>query len=116
MAETGRDLRSIVLLDGGMGQELLRRTGAKPHPLWSARIMIDAPQAVEDLHLDYIRAGARTITLNAYSAEPCRLETKPVGAWSTRSDGFIIRRNMGRDLQAQPGTKKAAGIVPRLSC
>jgi S-methylmethionine-dependent homocysteine/selenocysteine methylase len=57
-----------------MGQELLRRTGARPSPLWSAQIMIDAPQAVEDLHLDYIRAGARVITVNAYSAEPCRLE------------------------------------------
>jgi S-methylmethionine-dependent homocysteine/selenocysteine methylase len=62
------------LLDGGMGQELLRRTGAKPSPLWSAQVMIDAPQAVEGLHLDYIRAGARVITVNAYSAEPCRLE------------------------------------------
>jgi S-methylmethionine-dependent homocysteine/selenocysteine methylase len=67
-------MRPVVLLDGGMGQELLRRTGARPHPLWSARIMMDDPQAVEDLHLDYIRAGARVITINAYSAEPCRLE------------------------------------------
>ncbi len=65
--------RSIVLLDGGMGQELIRRTGATPAPLWSAQVMLDAPQAVEDLHLDYIRAGARVITLNAYSAEPTRL-------------------------------------------
>jgi S-methylmethionine-dependent homocysteine/selenocysteine methylase len=66
--------RRIVLLDGGMGQELIRRTGATPSPLWSAQVMLDAPQAVEDLHLDYIRAGARVITVNAYSAEPTRLK------------------------------------------
>jgi S-methylmethionine-dependent homocysteine/selenocysteine methylase len=64
----------VVLLDGGMGQELLRRTRAAPSPLWSAQVMIDHPQAVEDLHLDYIRAGAKVLTINAYSAEPTRLE------------------------------------------
>jgi S-methylmethionine-dependent homocysteine/selenocysteine methylase len=63
----------VVLLDGGMGQELLRRTRAAPTPLWSAQVMIDHPESVEDLHLDYIRAGARVITINAYSAEPTRL-------------------------------------------
>lgn len=64
----------IVLTDGGMGQELLARTGLKPTPLWSAQVMMEMPEAVEDLHLDYIRAGAKLITVNAYSAEPCRLK------------------------------------------
>lgn len=63
----------VILTDGGMGQELLARTGHAPTPLWSAQVMIDQPEAVEELHLDYIRAGARVITVNAYSAEPCRL-------------------------------------------
>ncbi|MDT8345934.1 MAG: homocysteine S-methyltransferase family protein [Thermohalobaculum sp.] len=63
----------VILTDGGMGQELLARTRLAPTPLWSAQVMIDRPEAVEELHLDYIRAGARVITLNAYSAEPCRL-------------------------------------------
>ncbi|MCL5778161.1 homocysteine S-methyltransferase family protein [Limibaculum sp. FT325] len=66
-------MSKIVLTDGGMGQELLARTRLAPTPLWSAQVMIDRPDAVEELHLDYIRAGARVITLNAYSAEPCRL-------------------------------------------
>lgn len=64
----------VVLLDGGMGQELLRRTGASPTPLWSAQVMMEHPKAVEDLHLDYIRAGARVITVNTYSVDPIRLE------------------------------------------
>jgi S-methylmethionine-dependent homocysteine/selenocysteine methylase len=63
----------IVLLDGGMGQELLRRSRAKPHPLWSAKVLIDRPELVKDLHKDFIDAGATVITINAYSATPERL-------------------------------------------
>lgn len=62
------------MLDGGMGQELLRRTGATPTPLWSAEVMVGYPDAVVDLHRAYIDAGAEVITLNAYSATRCRLD------------------------------------------
>ncbi len=34
---------SIVLTDGGMGQELIRRSGKEPTPLWSARVLMDEP-------------------------------------------------------------------------
>jgi len=65
--------RQVTLIDGGMGQELLKRSGAKPSPLWSAQVMMDYPDIVRDLHVDFIRAGARVITLNTYSATPERL-------------------------------------------
>lgn len=64
----------ITLLDGGMGQELLRRSANPPSPLWSAQVLMDEPEIVEAVHLDYIRAGARVITLNSYSITPERLE------------------------------------------
>jgi S-methylmethionine-dependent homocysteine/selenocysteine methylase len=64
----------IVLLDGGMGQELIKRAPEGPTPLWSARVMIDHPEIVKAVHLEYIRAGARVITVNAYSATRDRLE------------------------------------------
>jgi len=66
-------VRQITLIDGGMGQELLRRSGAKPSPLWSAQVMMDYPDIVRDLHADFITAGARVITLNTYSVTPERL-------------------------------------------
>ena len=61
-------MTSIILTDGGMGQELLRRSSAKPTPLWSARVLMDEPDLVRELHAEFIRAGARVITLNTYSA------------------------------------------------
>ncbi len=66
--------KRVTLIDGGMGQELLKRSGAKPTPLWSAQVLMDKPDIVRDLHADFIKAGARVITLNTYSVTPERLE------------------------------------------
>lgn len=65
--------KNIVLLDGGMGQELIRRSANPPSPLWSARVMMDEPEIVQAIHHDYIEAGAKVMTLNTYSATPERL-------------------------------------------
>jgi S-methylmethionine-dependent homocysteine/selenocysteine methylase len=72
-------MREIILTDGGMGQELLRRSQAPPTPLWSGRVLIDEPGLVRDLHVEFIRAGARVITVNSYAATPERLEREGVG-------------------------------------
>lgn len=66
--------KSITLLDGGMGQELVKRSKKEISPLWSTQVMIDEPEIVRDLHADYIRAGSRVITLNAYTMTPERLK------------------------------------------
>ncbi|UVK36425.1 homocysteine S-methyltransferase family protein [Mesorhizobium sp. AR10] len=66
-------MKKVILTDGGMGQELVRRSSSEPTPLWSARVLIDEPDLVRDLHAEFIRAGARVITINTYSATPERL-------------------------------------------
>lgn len=68
------DKQTITLLDGGMGQELVKRSSKEVTPLWSTQVMMDEPEIVRDLHADYIRAGSRVITLNAYTMTPERLE------------------------------------------
>jgi len=65
---------SVTLLDGGMGQEIMRRSGVNPTPLWSTRVMLDNPDIVQSVHLDFIKAGADIITLNNYTATPDRLK------------------------------------------
>ena len=84
-----KSARQVTLLDGGMGQELLRRSGVKPSPLWSAQVMIDYPDIVRDLHIDYIKAGARVITLNSYSATPERLAREKAGVDGVRIAGCL---------------------------
>ena len=64
----------IVLLDGGVGQELYRRSTCAASPLWSVQVMIDEPALVEAVHLEFIEAGARIVTVNTYTATPHRLD------------------------------------------
>jgi len=66
-------MTKIVLLDGGMGQELIKRSSQPPSPLWSAKVMMDEPHIVEAVHVEYRDAGAKVLTLNSYSATPERL-------------------------------------------
>lgn len=58
---------TITFLDGGMGQELLARTGANPTGLWSTQVMMDHPEAVRGIHADYFKAGADIATTNTYA-------------------------------------------------
>lgn len=64
---------TITLLDGGMGQELLSRSGAHPTGLWATQVMRDSPQLVEEIHADYFAAGADIATTNSYAIHRDRL-------------------------------------------
>ncbi len=57
----------LILLDGGMGQELINRKVSGQGALWSAKALFDNPAAVQAVHEDYIRAGADVITTNSYA-------------------------------------------------
>jgi homocysteine S-methyltransferase len=70
-------MAEITLLDGGMGQELIARSGDDPGPLWATRVMIDHPGMVRDIHADYFAAGASVATTNTYNILHDRLQ--PVG-------------------------------------
>jgi homocysteine S-methyltransferase len=64
---------AITLLDGGMGQELLARSGDGPTPLWATQVMIDHPGLLHAIHADYFAAGATVATTNTYAIHHDRL-------------------------------------------
>ncbi len=66
-------MTKITLLDGGLGQELHKRSRLPAHPLWSLHVMRECPELVQAVHEDFIRAGARVLTLNTYTATRARL-------------------------------------------
>jgi S-methylmethionine-dependent homocysteine/selenocysteine methylase len=67
-------MTDITLLDGGMGQELVARSGDDPTPLWATRVMLDHPGLVRDIHADYFAAGATIATTNTYAIHHDRLQ------------------------------------------
>ncbi|MEZ5776762.1 MAG: homocysteine S-methyltransferase family protein [Paracoccaceae bacterium] len=66
-------MSDITLLDGGMGQELVARSGDAPTPLWATQVMIDHPGLVRAVHEDYFAAGATVATTNTYAIHHDRL-------------------------------------------
>ncbi|WP_246180237.1 homocysteine S-methyltransferase family protein [Marinobacter changyiensis] len=76
--EAKANMRSIALLDGGLGQEIYRRALGVSSPLWSVAVMLEQPEVVTAVHADFIRAGAKTLTLNTYAATPTRLRKQGV--------------------------------------
>lgn len=60
--------RGDAVLDGGFATELESRGHDLRDPLWSARVLRDDPQAVEDVHAAYFAAGADVATTASYQA------------------------------------------------
>lgn len=65
--------RSVLLLDGGLGQELIHRSSASAHHLWSLQVMLEEPQLVSEIHRDFCLAGATIACLNTYAVTRSRL-------------------------------------------
>jgi homocysteine S-methyltransferase len=60
--------RTAVILDGGMSNALAVRGHDVSGPLWTARMLRDAPGEVAAVHRAYFEAGARVATTASYQA------------------------------------------------
>jgi homocysteine S-methyltransferase len=72
---------STLIGDGGLATELEARGHDLSDPLWSARLLADAPQEIVAVHAAFFRAGASIATTASYQAS---------------FDGFAAR-GVGRD-------------------
>ena len=61
-------LRPMMVLDGALATELERRGADLQDPLWSATCLIERPELIHAVHLDYFRAGADVATTATYQA------------------------------------------------
>lgn len=77
-----------VVLDGAMGTELERRGADLNDPLWSAKMLLDSPELIEQIHYDYFRAGADVAVTASYQSSVegfARLGVRP-----SRAEALII--------------------------
>ncbi len=95
----------ITLMDGGMGQELVNRSAQPPHPDWGDKVMRHEPHLVQALHQDYLRAGARVITLNTYVTTP-RTCTDANG----NRDRADYEEWAGRAIELAHAARKTVGV------
>jgi len=63
MADSG-----LLVLDGGLATELEERGHDLNDDLWSARLLMDEPSAIQQVHQDYLIAGADCVISASYQA------------------------------------------------
>ena len=100
----------VTLLDGGIGFELkLRGVKVPSHTesIWSALALIEDPDAVVNVHVDYIEAGADVLTINNYAVTP------PILAREGMGDRVEELTELAVDLAERACAK--AGRRPRLA-
>ncbi|MFD4231821.1 homocysteine S-methyltransferase [Streptomyces sp. NPDC058545] len=75
----------MVLLDGGLSNQLEAQGCDLSDELWSARLLLDEDRQIEAAHRAYVRAGAQVLITSGYQAT---------------FEGFA-RRGVGRDRAAE---------------
>lgn len=60
--------QSMVLLDGALATELESYGCELDDPLWSAKVLLEKPEAIKDVHASYYRAGADISITASYQA------------------------------------------------
>lgn len=60
--------QGALILDGGLATALEARGCDLVDELWSAKILLEDPELIRAVHLDYLRAGADCITTASYQA------------------------------------------------
>jgi S-methylmethionine-dependent homocysteine/selenocysteine methylase len=107
---------SVLVLDGATGTELDRRGCDVSLPLWSARAIMSAPQVVEQIHREYLEAGAGAVTANTFRTHRRTLAREGLGdraAELTRRAVEIARR--ARD-QVRPEALVLGSVAPLEDC
>uniref|UniRef100_UPI0034DEB482 homocysteine S-methyltransferase family protein n=1 Tax=Streptomyces sp. PU-14G TaxID=2800808 RepID=UPI0034DEB482 len=57
-----------VVLDGGLSNQLQAQGHDLADDLWSARLLVEAPEEITAAHAAYVRAGARVLITASYQA------------------------------------------------
>ena len=60
--------QGFVMLDGALATELERHGADLNHDLWSAKMLIEAPEMIRQICHEYLVAGADIITTATYQA------------------------------------------------
>jgi len=70
---------STLISDGALATELEARGCDLNDPLWSARVLLEQPALIRDVHRDYFAAGANIATTASYQATPQGFAARGMG-------------------------------------
>ncbi len=96
----------VVVLDGGLATRLEERGHDLSDDLWSARLLLDAPEEVAAAHDDYAAAGAEVATTASYQVSYDGLAARGVDAADVDD---LLRRSVA--LARQSASRWVAGSI-----
>lgn len=103
----------MIILDGGMSRELVRLNAPFEQPEWSALALMKQPSTVQQVHEEFITAGADVITTNSYAVVPFH-----IGEQRFHTSGKDLANLAGRlaksAVQNSAKSVKIAGSLPPL--
>ncbi|MEM7196128.1 MAG: homocysteine S-methyltransferase family protein [Pseudomonadota bacterium] len=97
--------QNITILDGGLGQEVVKRADEEPTGLWSTKVLMESPEIVEAVHNDYFAAGAEIATAATYSIHRDRLQ--PYGV----EDQFVRLHQNACECACRARDRNGWGLV-----
>lgn len=104
----------INVLDAGMGKDLKMRGIPIPETIWSANALLVAPDAVRDIHIENIQAGADVITTNSYGVIRADLRKEQIESDYQRLNE--LAGTLAQEAVASSGREvRIAGSLPPLN-
>ena len=104
------EAQGAVVLDGGLATELERRGADLRDPLWSARVLVEDPDRIRDVHAAYFEAGADVAISSSYQAT---FEGLAARGLSEAEASALMRRSVELAREADPdGRVIAASVGP----
>jgi S-methylmethionine-dependent homocysteine/selenocysteine methylase len=100
-----------VVIDGGLATELEASGHVIADRLWSARLLVDEPEAIVETHLAYYRAGARIAITASYQGT---FEGFASRGFDRAAAAGLFGRSV--ELAAEARRRHRAGTVPADSC
>ena len=95
-----------MVLDGGLATTLEARGFDLDDPLWSARVLLDSPEAIRRVHLDFLEAGADCIVTSSYQATVEGFRRR--GRSESEAEN-LLRRSVELGLEARDAFWSEAG-------
>ena len=100
-----------VMLDGGLATELERRGADLGDPLWSAKVLVEEPERVVDVHRAYLDAGADVVITASYQASFEGLQARGLET-SAAADVFARSVSLAREAVGDGEALVAASLGP----
>jgi homocysteine S-methyltransferase len=100
-------------IDGGLSGELEKRGHDLSDKLWSARLLRDAPEAIAQVHQDYVNSGGRVLITASYQAS--RMGFMATGMTADQADDLMrLSISLAKDVAAKAPEKVwvAASVGP----